>query len=486
MYEQWRHVHSTTEQSVAEPLALECISGLAAEPGGGTAHLWVAGLAEMAGYLSRRPEPETARAAVAALVAAADALDVGECGHETHPYEVELAGLDEDDAPSGWSLIGERPEVPRAEADLCPRNVAGVARIAADVIAPFSAPGVPVAVSADHESDVAELLDFLNDHPTGEPAITIEANAWAPSAGSNRGVLAGYVITQHVSTPYVFYRIGVRPVFDAMIEGLGKALAMLADIDVPCEHAGGEHPDLEDLYYETEAEIACHIRTPGGRAYLAENALDEGEGAMWVCPGFLRELAEDALGQLRPRYAELFAGRDLEGLDARFVRPDGRLDIDALTRVISEAESLYDSGTAGENAGLWAARRHAAATDPQERMVLLHLALWSAFVLDLPYGVGREVRALLRAVDTAPLDQDCPHGDGHPDAYDCWRPEELKRHLDHLYAPGEFAAAEGAFAPDVWGCPRLLAVLAREPIERMDEAYEEMDEEDGDEESALR
>ncbi|MBC9713112.1 hypothetical protein H9Y04_11080 [Streptomyces sp. TRM66268-LWL] len=486
LYEQWRHVHATTERAVAEPLARDCIRRLAAEPGGGAAHIWVAGLAELTAYLACRPEPGIARAAADALAAAAAALGERECGHGTHPYEEDLTRVG---GPTGWYLIGEHPEVPRGEADLCPRNVAGVARFAADVIAPFSVAGIPAAVSEDHEQDVKDLLDFLNDYPYGDPASTIESNAGAPPADCTRGVLAGYVITQHVSTPYVYYRIGVRPVFDAMIEGLGQALEMLDATGAQCPHEAGEHPDLEEIYYETEAEIACHVRTPGGRAYLVENALDEGEGPLWVCPGFLRELAEDALGQLRPRYAELFGRRDTSGLDATFVRSDGRLDIDALTRVVVAADEYSASGEAGENAGLWAARRHASATDPHERLLLLHLALWCASVFDLPYGVGREVRALLRSVEQEPLDHDCPHGDGHPDSGlrdNAYRRAEMKPHLDYLYAPGEFTAPEDASPADAWACPKLLAAWAQGPIEEMDERYEQMDEEDGDDASVLR
>ncbi|WP_327350787.1 hypothetical protein [Streptomyces sp. NBC_01304] len=494
LYEQWCSIGAGSEPAVAEPLVLDCVRRLAAEPGGETAHVWVAGLTQMVRYLAWRPEPGTALAAVDALLAAATELGERDCGHETHPYAEEL------DWPRGWYLIGERPDVARGPADLCPRNVAGIARVAADVIAPFSVPGIPAVVSEDDESDVRDLLDFLNDYPGVDPAPTIETNASAPLPGSNRAVLAGYVITQHVTTPYVYHRIRTRPVFDAMIEGLQEALAMLGGRDgdgFPCPHADGEHPGQEDLYYETEAEIACHVRTPGGRAHLVENVLDEGEGEMWVCPGYLRELAEDALAQLRPRYTELFGERDTNDLDAVYVRSDGRLDIDALTRVIVAAEDLDDSGTIGENAGLWAARRHATATDPHERLVLLHLAMWTASVLELSYAVGREVRALLRAVDSDPLDHDCAHGNGddahpEPDLRESWQREEMKPHLDHLHAPGEFAVPEGRFAApagafpaDVWACPRLLAAWAQAASEAMDEAYAEMDEEDGDDGSTF-
>jgi hypothetical protein len=65
------------------------------------------------------------------------------------------------------------------------------------------------------------------------------------------------------------------------------------------------------------------------------------------------------------------------------------------------------------------------------------------------------------------------------------RREEFKAHLDHLYAPAESGAPEGAYPVDVWACESLLADWARGPIVAMDERYEEMDEEDGDDGSIL-
>ncbi|WP_199547656.1 hypothetical protein [Streptomyces sp. N35] len=62
----------------------------------------------------------------------------------------------------------------------------------------------------------------------------------------------------------------------------------------------------------------------------------------------------------------------------------------------------------------------------------------------------------------------------------------MKTHLDHLYAPGEFAVPDDAYPADAWACPKLLAGWARRPVEEMDERYEEMDEEDGDDASTLR
>ncbi|MGW7315757.1 hypothetical protein [Streptomyces sp. NPDC054865] len=490
LYAQWSRTDARTHPAEAEPLVLDCVRRLAADPGGESAHVWVAGLAKMVRYLAWRPRPETARAAVAALVAAASALDATGCGHETHPYKEELEHLSED----SWGsvgvaadyLIGEYPENPRVDRESCPGNVAGIARATADVIAPFSASGIPKVVPEDHARSVRDLKEILNDHPVIDPAPEIESNADYLPDRPTRGALAGYVLTQHVTVPYAVHRITLRPVFDAMIQGLEQALGLLGDAG-GCAHADDEHPDEDDLYYESLAEIAFHVRSPGGRAELAGWLAEPAD--VWVCPAYLRGLAVESLGQLRSTHEELFGVRDTSGLDATFVRPDGRLDIGALTQTFVDADDLDDSGVAGQNAGLWAARRHAEATDPHERLVLLHLALWAASVFDLPYGVGCEVRALLRGVDPEPLGHDCPHGDGHPDAdlrESVHLRKEFKAHLDHLYAPAEFEAPEGAYAVDVWACASLVADWVRDPIVAMDERYEEMDEEDDDDGSTLR
>ncbi|MGW7104319.1 hypothetical protein [Streptomyces sp. NPDC054838] len=112
-------------------------------------------------------------------------------------------------------------------------------------------------------------------------------------------------------------RITDRAVPDAMIKGVRGAVPLLRDI--PCTHAPGEHPDTGDTDYA--ARVGYLLRSPGGRAELAEDlgwddedpdeeaAGDEPLDA-WVCPGFLRELADEALATLTD------AVKDFESEDA--------------------------------------------------------------------------------------------------------------------------------------------------------------------------
>ncbi|MDQ8703642.1 hypothetical protein RCO28_14255 [Streptomyces sp. LHD-70] len=485
LYEAWSQVRADSPAAEAEPLVLDCARRLSADPGGETAFVWVAGLTEMIEYLVWRPSAEARGAVVEALLAAAAALGERECGHERHPYEEEFDLLDEFDplwGPSGGYLVGELSNRPRQEDDLCPGNVAGHARLAADAIEPFSADGIPARVPEDHLADVAGLTDFLHDYPSHEPGPTIESNACGLPDHPTRGALAGFVLTQHVSCWYVIHRITERPVFDAMIEGLEQALGLLGPAS-DCTHGEGEHPDPEERHYETHAELGFYLRSPGGRAEAREFLEDDGPMDAWVCPAFLREQAEEALRELRSAHASLFGERDTSALDAEYVTPEGALDIGRLTRALAEG-----GDEDGQNVGLWAARRHATAADPHERLVLLHLALWTAGALDLPYGPGREVRALLREVGEEASEEGCTHGvDGHPGERfrNSYQVDVFKRHLDHLYAPDAHPAPEDAYPAEVWACPGLLGAWAGESVVEMDEAYVEMDLEDGDELSTL-
>ncbi|MDI3402330.1 hypothetical protein [Streptomyces cavernicola] len=487
----WSQVRADTPAAEAEPLVLDCARRLSADPGGEAAFVWVAGLVEMVEYLAWRPGAAARAAAVAALLAAASALGERECGHELHPYEEELALLDESELfwrPSVAYLLGEPADRPRQEADLCPGNVAGHARLAADAIEPFGVDGIPARVPEEHVEGVAELTDFLHDYPSCDPGPTIEINARGLSDRPTRGALAGFVLTQHVSCWYVIHRITARPVFDEMIEGLEQALGLLPPAS-DCVHGEGEHPDPEERHYETDAQLGFYLRSPGGRAEARGFLEDDGPMDAWVCPAFLREQAEEALGELRGRHEELFAVRDTSALDAAYLTPEGALDIGGLTRALVHDPFDSAGGAVAQNVGLWAARRHATAVDPHVRLVLLHLALWVGAGLDLPYGPGREVRALLRRVGDEVSERGCTHrADEHPDRRRFrggYQAEKFKQHLDHLYAPATHPAPADAYPAEVWSCPGLLGQWAGESVAELDEAYFEMDLEDGDELSTL-
>ncbi|NUP14551.1 MAG: hypothetical protein HOZ81_00275 [Streptomyces sp.] len=493
IFETWSRVSADTSPDDAEPLVLDCARRLAADPGGDAAHVWVAGLAEMVLYLAGQPTAEAERAAVEALLAAASVFGERSCAHESHPYEEEFGELAEDDPlwlglPTSY-LFADLPDRPRQDADLCPVNIAGIARVTADMIRPFSADGIPMVVPEDHTSSVENLSSILCDYPNREPGPTLESNADVGDSLATKGARAGYVITQHASCWYAVYRIAERSVFDAMIEGLEAVLPKLGDPSA-CTHGDDEHPDPE---FESAdiAEIGFHLRSPGGRAELRE-VLDEYPPDAWLCPRYLRDLADEALTELRTAHTSKFGVRNTTALDGMYVQPDGSVDIDVLTQCVIDGD---DFDEAPENIAAWAARRHASSDDPHERLVLLLLTLWVTQVRDLPYGVGREVRALLSTVDPAPLETACPHGDEHVDEHaDKHVDERLRRwdkrgfaaHLRHLYAPDSFPAPEAApAAADVWGCPRFLAAWARDLVLRLDEAYRWMDQEDGYEGSAF-
>ncbi|MDO0911311.1 hypothetical protein QQM39_10745 [Streptomyces sp. DT2A-34] len=57
-------VRADTDAMTADPLVLDCARRLLADPGGETARVWVAGLAEMVPYLAGQPSPEAERTAV--------------------------------------------------------------------------------------------------------------------------------------------------------------------------------------------------------------------------------------------------------------------------------------------------------------------------------------------------------------------------------------------------------------------------------------
>ncbi|MFH8569351.1 hypothetical protein [Streptomyces sp. NPDC017993] len=304
----WKHIYGTSPADEADPLVLECARRLAADPGGEQARAWVSGLVAMSGYLAWRPGEEAERAALDALSAAVKALGDRPCSHADHPYEAEMDSLEDEVWAGDTGLLTGQLAAQDDDADadrvLCPRNIAGWARLAADVIAPFTVRRVPVGAPKYHDSCMRTLSGIVNDYPYGDPHDDLIDEAAALPTRPTRGVLAGYLVTMNATCWYATSeRITDRSVLDAMLKGIEAAVPLLGD--ERCTHDPDEHPDTADSDHANR--IGYLLRSPGGRAEIAESyGWDEEEEEdpeddpldAWVCPAFLHDLAEETIAEL--------------------------------------------------------------------------------------------------------------------------------------------------------------------------------------------
>lgn len=97
--------------------------------------------------------------------------------------EVWLAG------PELKTLVGPAPE---GDTWRCPANVAGFARLTADVLDPFTVGGLPERVPAAHTSGLRSLSSLLNGYPYGDPGEELSFQAGAlprhPTKGCSPGM----------------------------------------------------------------------------------------------------------------------------------------------------------------------------------------------------------------------------------------------------------------------------------------------------------
>ncbi|MEV0488854.1 hypothetical protein [Streptomyces atratus] len=473
--ENWSAVTTGSAQDQADPVVLECARLLAAEPGGEQALPLTFALVGMAPYIVRRQGAPVGRAAVDALGTAAQALEARPCGHETHPY---LTALEEWDTDADGLLGAPDVQVPldsREAAEACPRNAAGWATIAADVILPGSTAEIPQIVPENHQQAIGSLNGVLNDHPYGDPFWDLEPHA-APPRVLTRASLAGYVVVAHASCWYVGSgRIRRRSLLDDMIEGLDSVLPLLPDEE--CAHQDGEHPGL-DGGTDSQARDGIQLQSPGGRAGLREDH-EDGYGASleaWTCTTFLRRLAVEARDHLSDAVDELFGTRDTEHLDAVYPLPDGRLDI----KPLSERYAPYRDETASAGAALWAARRYdeiGPDGNPLDRTVLLLLTSAAADTLELPYGVAREILGILRdaaaALPAGAAGAECAHPGGHVPGSE--RSADRAAHIAHLYVPDNCPApgTDSGFGGEPRTCPVHLAEAVAKGIAEIEERYED-------------
>ncbi|MFI9052229.1 hypothetical protein [Streptomyces sp. NPDC053427] len=460
---------------------LACARALTAEPAGERAHDEVYRLLSMTRYVATRAADEVAGEVVAALRAAADAVDGPPCDHATHPYE---RALDTADDEVELAAAGPDPAHPESAAEYrCPHAVAMFARIAAEIIEPGTVEGIPDRVPAYLEDRAGDFEMLLHGYPnSSEPQYDLET---VVPEHPTKGTLAGHVVLIRSACWVVAEgSISQRWVFDHLIESLEEVLARLDGAS--CAHADGEHPELSGDE-EADAALGYYLLTPGGRARLRkqyEEGLQDAPPAAWTCPVLLRDLARYTHGPLTEARQRFFGERRTDHLDAAYLNADGALDVakPAARLVRAPRHEKY-----AEDLGLWAARRHARGTgDARERLFLFLAAarsLGNAYP-GAPPAVYRPMRPLFEEAVAAPLPETCPHGDDHPGAGDDLR-DAVGDHLAHLCAPETFAAPEGALPFDAWACPRNLAQVAAYWLQWMAEADEAAEDGFGDEEDGF-
>ncbi|WP_432586401.1 hypothetical protein ABVG11_09890 [Streptomyces sp. HD1123-B1] len=435
---------------------LDCAARLAADPGGPSAYVWTLGLVMMAPYVSGLRAEELTAPVRDALAAADGALRDRPCDHASHPYRTTYGDSAEDLAEDLRLTADEtavwEPSAPREEWR-CPRNVAGFARIASNIVEPGSAGDVPPRLPREDLRRIKELSALLEGYPEGGTDEEVAAAGRDLSLADDPLDTAGYVLlVRAVSWHAVSGMVRAGFVLDELIDGLEKALTGFAGAG--CGHR--THPALSDSGPEA-AELGVVLSSPAGREVFEHGWGNKGMAAL-LCPAFIAGHAEETLELLRTGRERLFGRRDTSALDAEYLRPDGRLEIGLIVERLQDTSPQQPHGL---DLGLWAARRHAGATDPRERAVLLLTAgqtMRTAYP-DPPVSVLRDVVPALRSAVAARPEGECAHP-AHP------VPDRggFLDGLPHLYAPEEHPAPEGALDSDAWTCPWFLAGYARDRL----------------------
>ncbi|MEV4928014.1 hypothetical protein [Streptomyces roseoverticillatus] len=469
LWDDIRENHQDSRNSGYDQAVLDCAARLAADPGGGTAFFWTLGLAMTAPYVARLPGEGVRQGVVAALEAADGALRDRPCDHGSHPYRDHDH---HDDLYLGDQLVQIADETaewdeerPRDEW-LCPRNTAGFARIALDIIAPGSVTDVPPRVPVDDRGTIATLSSLLHGYPLGidiDEEISFQARSLTAAEPEDR---AGRLqVVRAVSWYAVSGMVRTKSVLDDLVEAVEQALPHFED--ATCAHE--RHPVLPGSGPDA-AELGVMLSSPGGRGVYERICAEEGYGAPLekvVCPVLMEEVAEDVLDRLRERREELFGNRDTSHADAEYLRADGRLEIE---RIADRLDYSSRNEQYADDLGLWAARRYERAGE-RERAVLL-LTVYQTMKISYPsppLPVVRGVLATLRAVAAAPRPDACAHDDEHP----ALRYAEFRRGMPHFYAPEEFPPAEECRSAEAWTCPRFAAAVAEECVEGLAGLYED-------------
>ncbi|RSO07752.1 hypothetical protein DMH26_04270 [Streptomyces sp. WAC 05379] len=284
---------------------LDCAARLAEDPGGESACVWTIGLLMMAPYVAGAPGDGVVSAARSALEAADGALRDRPCGHETHPYQEHEPEFDEDlgrqlcglyDPDAAWHENHPR------EQWLCPRNVAGLARIALDIIEPGSASDVPPRLPVGTQDTIASLSALLHGYPEPgtdiESEIGIHAEELRSAEPANRPgrllvvmAVAWYAASDFVRNPAVL---------DELISALETTLPHYAD--ARCTHDRHPAPPRSG---PNAAALGIKLSSPAGRALYERDRTRTDPLDQLLCPVALSEITNDAMRALVGRREEL-------------------------------------------------------------------------------------------------------------------------------------------------------------------------------------
>ncbi|GHE08999.1 hypothetical protein [Streptomyces alanosinicus] len=286
--------------------ALDCAARLAAEPDGESAYVWTIGLLLMAPYVAWDEGDAAAPGVMAALKAADDALRDHACEHEAHPYQEHEEGYDEYLAEQLRGLADEsldwEENFPR-EAWRCPRNVAGLARIAMDLVEPGSATDIPPRLPVGAQETIGTLAALLHGYPEAGTDVYEEISYQAMQLRhADEGARPGQLLVVVALSWYVAFEENVELVED-LVTALEKTLPHYAEAS--CAHDGHALP------YSTGPDVAdlgITLTTPGGRALYEQRRELGGPDIpldVLLCPVALTEYAEDSLTRLRARCEEL-------------------------------------------------------------------------------------------------------------------------------------------------------------------------------------
>ncbi|MEU9658932.1 hypothetical protein [Streptomyces chartreusis] len=284
---------------------LDCAVRLAEDPGGESAWAWVIGLLMMAPYVAGAPGDGVVSAATSALEAADGSLRDRPCGHETHPYQEHEPEFDEDlgrqlrglyDPDAAWDENHPR------EQWLCPRNVAGLARIALDIIEPGSASDVPPRLPVGAQDTIDSLSALLHGYP--EPGTDIEAEigihaeelrSAEPEDRPGRllvvTAVAWYAASDFVRNPVVL---------DDLISALETTLPHYAD--ARCTHDRHPAPPRSG---PNAAALGIKLSSPAGRALYERDRTRTDPLDQLLCPVALSEITNDAMRALSGRREQL-------------------------------------------------------------------------------------------------------------------------------------------------------------------------------------